>query len=463
MDPSPSQDGQPVPDATTPPTKEKMKLPDDDFDWGFGSDDDDEGKSLTVENIIHDVRSAFLIHLLDSGFPAKEKGLLYFILIQLHEHLYSPLYVYSAVPSILMWYYPQIRPRHVHPVIKAIDQWKRGGGSTSKDFALQIIPHCLSSILFKFMIDFQGTAEFIEPVFGPVERWPATLLPVIPGIFFRSTQERPNSINGFVPENKQGVTMAIFISACTAVLPRIWQWWIWAAYAAPSIEYPTMVIDFFVCTFSWLYMDVTPLAGYAMWLLVNQYRHPKTWFRLSGGGPSVVLRRERRGTLYYIVTLILIRLFTLTPWAEDFMNSEQLVLHPRAWIPLAIVVIMVLYLLKYGVMLRLHRYKHKPLRSAKSFRLLRLRAQPCLPNTPVHCDIFHTSLHNPPQYDAISHRWEPMDSTQEYILIEGGLFPVSRSIHTLLMAKRSNLHHCYLFIDSCCIDQNNAEEKSQQV
>lgn len=223
-----------------------------------------------------------------------------------------------------------------------------------------------------------------------------------------------------------------------------------------------MVVDFVICTFSWIFLDVTPMAGYAMWLLVNQYRHPKTWFRLSGGGPSVVLERQRRGTMCYITTIILIRSFDLA-MSEHIMDNESWSIRPRDWIPLAIVVIAGFSLLKYGVLLRIYRYEHKQLQGTKSMRLLRVRAQPCLPNTPIQCDMIHTSLLNPPQYSAISHRWDSVESSKEFILIEGGLFQVSRSIYTLLMAKRSNIHHVYVWIDSACIDQKNAEEKSRQV
>jgi hypothetical protein len=163
--------------------------------------------------------------------------------------------------------------------------------------------------------------------------------------------------------------------------------------------------------------------------------------------------------MWYILTVLCIRLFDL----KGFLEEDVLKLHPRDWIPLAIILVVGLYLLKYGILLRVYRYEHKPLQGTRSFRLLRLRAQPCLPNTPVQCDMIHTSLLNPPQYEAISHRWDSAESSKEFILIDGGLFQVSRSIHSLLMAKRSNLYPRYLWIDSVAIDQLNAEEKSRQV
>ncbi|KAF2228618.1 HET-domain-containing protein, partial [Viridothelium virens] len=99
----------------------------------------------------------------------------------------------------------------------------------------------------------------------------------------------------------------------------------------------------------------------------------------------------------------------------------------------------------------------------ESIRLLRLRAQPCLPNSPVQCDMIHTTLRRPPQYNAVSHCWDPVGAPQEMVLIDGGLFSVSRAIHSLLLAKRSNLHHRYFWIDSICINQDDKVEKSKQV
>jgi hypothetical protein len=145
------------------------------------------------------------------------------------------------------------------------------------------------------------------------------------------------------------------------------------------------------------------------------------------------------------------------------MENEHLILYPQAWILLAIVIIVGFYLLKYGVMLRVYPYKHEPLKTARSFRLLRLRAQPYLPNTPIQCDLIHTSLHNLPQYEAISHRWDSVGLPKEFILIEGGLFSVSRSIYSLLKAKRSNLDPRYVWIDSICMNQDDPREESTQV
>jgi hypothetical protein len=449
--------------TTAPGAKKGFKIPDDGFDYGWDDmfETDDE-KTVTFKMVLREVRTAFLIRVLESGFPGKEKGLLYYLMIQFVEELHRPLYVYSALPALLMWYYPIIHPRLVYAVTRGIDTYHRIEFMSRKEAAILVISHGLSSFLFQALIDFRGVEEIVKPLFGPIERWPAALFPIVPGMSFRVIDERPNSINGFVPENKQGIVMAVFIRACTAVLPKVVQWGLWAGYASPSSEYPVMFIDFLVCTVSWMCLDVTPMAGYVMWLLVNQYRHPETWFRASGGGPSVILQRERRGTLWFIETLIFMKMLELG-WGEIVVEQDFLTLTPQIWIPIALILVIGLYLLKYGVMLRIYRYKHEPLGTRKSFRLLRLRAQPCLPNLPVQCDMIHTSLYQPPQYTAISHRWEPAGATQEMILIDGGLFSVSRTIHSLLMANRSNLHPRYFWIDSICINQDDRLEKTKQV
>ena len=386
----------------------------------------------------------------------------YLLMIQFHEDLDRPLNVYSVLPALAMWYYPQVPPLMVYAATRAIDTYRRSEYKTLKEVLVPIFAYSVSSLFWGTLFDFRGTSLSLEPLYGPVSRWPAALLPIFPGMFLRSIRERPNSINGFVPENKQGILMAIFSHACVAALPPFIHWPIWAAYSSPSLEYPSMFVEWVCCMLVWIITETSPLASYAIWLLVNQYRHANTWFHNSGGGPSVILERERRGTTWYIVTTTFTQLL-INEAGPAISESEFLTLPPKIWIPLALIVVIGMYLLKYGLLLRIYKYQHKPLPRGKSLRLLRLRAQPCLPNSPVQCDMIHTNLRRPPQYVAVSHRWDALGAPQEMILIDGGLFPVSRSLHKLLLAKRHNLHPRYFWIDSICINQEDKGEKSRQV
>jgi hypothetical protein len=115
-------------------------------------------------------------------------------------------------------------------------------------FVTTLLYSACSALLFLF-VDFRGMTEVFESIFGPAEMWPAAILPIVPGMFLRSVEERPCSVNGFVPEGKQGILMAIFIRACTSVLPSSIQWRLWATYATPSLENPVMFIEFIFCTF----------------------------------------------------------------------------------------------------------------------------------------------------------------------------------------------------------------------
>ena len=223
-----------------------------------------------------------------------------------------------------------------------------------------------------------------------------------------------------------------------------------------------MFLEWVGCTSLWIYSETSPLAAYAIWLVVNQYRHATTWFRSSGGGPSIVLQRERCGTLWYIATIVFIRVAE-NKVGPALIKSGVLVLHPQMWIPLVLIFIIGVYLLKFGLLLRIYKYKHRPLPKGRYIRLLRLRAQPCLPNAPIQCDMIHTALRSPPQYTAVSHRWEPAGRPQEMILIDGGLFSVSQNLYPLLLAKRSNLYPRYFWIDSICINESDTTEKSKQV
>lgn len=457
-------------DATTATTPSKKETPpEDDFDWGLADHDSVHREGpFSFWRVVREIRSAFFIRLLHFGFPRKESGLLYFLMIQFHEDIYSPLKVYSAIPAALIWFFPNhlsaygIGPLQVYGLTRGFDSYKRTEYSNTKGMWVYGVPLALASFFFATFILFTGSSEPFEFIFGPVSTWPAALLPIVPGMFLRLVNERPNSINGFVPENKQGIVLAIIARACTAVLGQTVLWGIWASYTAPSVDCPSMFIEWIFCTFCWIFGQVSPAGVYALWLLVNQYRHAESWFRRSGGGPSVVLLRERRGTIWYILTFVILQSIE-NEAGPKIMESEMLILYPQVWIPLALIMITGLYLLKYGLMLRIYKFKHKPLAEGKNFRLLRLRAQPCLPNSPIICDIIHTSLHRPPQYIAVSHRWDAYNAPQEMILIEGGLFSVSRSIYSLLLAKRSNLHPQYFWIDSICINQEDSTEKSKQV
>ncbi|KAL9094198.1 MAG: hypothetical protein Q9165_003613 [Trypethelium subeluteriae] len=459
----PSEGQTPATD-TAPGASKKAEPEADYFDWGLDREEEKrrEEKERALQRIIQPCRSAFLILLLEWGFPKEHRGILYFLMIQFHEDLEPALGVYSTLPAILMWYFPRISPLSVYTITRIVDQWRRSEHRNLKD---SVMPQLLYSgffFLFAHSIDVRAVSALLEYVFGPARKWPAAVLPIFPGIFLRLVNERPNSINGFVPEDKHGIMMAIFVRACTAVLPRIIQWMIWVAYAAPSVEYPAMFVEWVVCTYSWTYSETSPLGAYAIWLLVNQYRHTYTWFRMSGGGPSVILQRERRGTLWYIATIVFMRLVE-KGIGFAIVQSEILILHPQVWISLALVFVIGLYLLKFGLLLRVYKYKYRPLQKGETIRLVRLRAQPCLPNSPIQCDMIHTTLRRPPQYIAVSHCWDPVGAPQELVLIDGGLFPVSRAIHSFLLAKRSNMHHQYFWIDSICINQDDKVEKSRQV
>ena len=466
MNPSSNQSAKA--DTSSNPQEEtdvkKKEKQDDGFEWDFGDDEDEkEKKSLDFRSKILPLRSGLLIELIEYGLPKEQRGMFYFLLVQFHEDFDSQICVFSALPALLMWYFPQISPLMVYTVTRGISIFRESKYKDVKDSLIPIALYTLSSSFFARLANPRGSTEAIlEPIFGSSSKWPAALLPIFPGMFLRMVDERPNSINGFVPENMQGIVVAVFIKACTAVISPIILWPIWALYAAPSTEYPSMFIEWVICTFSWIITGISPLGAYAIWLMVNQYRHTRTWFRLSGGGPSVILKRERSGTWCYIATVVVIQLVENAAGVLE-VDTEFLTLPPQVWIPFGLMLVIGIHLLKYGLLLRMYKYKHEPLRKGKTIRLLRLRAQPCLPNSPIQCDMIVTTLRRPPQYVAVSHRWDAVGATQEMILIDGGLFPVFRSIYSLLLAKRTNLHHRYFWIDSICINQDDKVEKSRQV
>jgi hypothetical protein len=164
------------------------------------------------------------------------------------------------------------------------------------------------------------------------------------------------------------------------------------SYSTPDWQNPSILVEWIFCTITWFYYRIPPQGAYALHLLVNQWPHPQAYFRLHGGGPSVILKRERLGTMWFITTSVIMAIIEAEA-GSMLVENEYLNLPPQIWLPLAIIFIVGLYFLRYGIGLRLSRCQHRPLETKETIRLLRLRAQPCLPNSPVQCEIIHSSIH----------------------------------------------------------------------
>ncbi|KAK5996331.1 Heterokaryon incompatibility protein 6 [Cladobotryum mycophilum] len=434
-------------DTAAAVTKDDESSDPDDYGVYADEDDEQEHKWIKRENW-HCIQTACLVFVLEEGLPVNQRWMFYLLFIHFHQDLYPSFYVYSVIPVFIMWYFPEIgRPSLVQAFMTAANQYMRMGQKssteTTKEFSNIVFFYVIPLSLFIYAINLEGSIELLESIFGPALTWPQAILPITPWLFLSYAHEK-DSLNGFVSEGKQGILMAVFVRACAAVLPLWLQWILWSFYTGPAAFHPAMVVEWIFCATTWTY----PQA--------------RSWFRNNGGGPSIILQRERRGTLWFTATTIVMRI--IEGETESFIiKTGALDLSPQIWLPLALIFVIGLYLLRYGLAIRIAKYQHKPLENKQSIRLLRLRAQPCNPSSPVQCDMIHSTLKYPPPYIAVSHRWGKPEENHDIILIEGSPFLISPSLHAFLRAKRSSIRHVIVWIDSICINQADTDEKSIQV
>jgi len=214
--------------------------------------------------------------------------------------------------------------------------------------------------ILRSIIDIGNLTPLLESVLGPADFWPRAIIPILPGLL--SNDER-SSINGFVPEGKQGVIMAIFVWACTAVLLLWVQWALWPLYSALDPHYSVMAVEWVLCTLAWTWFGTPPQVAYCLHLFVNQFLHPEFRFRHRGGGPSTILEGERRGCVWFITTSFLLRICEVN-FGRSIAESGSLDFPPRIWFPLILVLAIGLYLLKYGLAIRMAKFKYQPIRGS---------------------------------------------------------------------------------------------------
>jgi hypothetical protein len=104
-------------------------------------------------------------------------------------------------------------------------------------------------------------------------------------------------------------------------------------------------------------------------------------------------------------------------------------------------------------------YKHKPLPSRQSIRLLKLHSSP---SRKLSCSLFTASLDKLPQYEALSYAWDAQQPT-EAISCEGRVLKVTQNCAAALRRFKNLLNDRVLWIDSICIDQESVEERNHQV
>ncbi|KAF3002136.1 hypothetical protein E8E14_001911 [Neopestalotiopsis sp. 37M] len=80
----------------------------------------------------------------------------------------------------------------------------------------------------------------------------------------------------------------------------------------------------------------------------------------------------------------------------------------------------------------------------------------------VRCEMDHMSLDSPRPYIAVSYAWGDIYDTVA-IEINNGIYPVTKSLYGALKAVREPDRDVLVWADAVCIDQIDADERSEQV
>lgn len=108
---------------------------------------------------------------------------------------------------------------------------------------------------------------------------------------------------------------------------------------------------------------------------------------------------------------------------------------------------------------------YKPLDLTKNeIRILRLLPQN---NGGIECTLFHASLNDEPNYEALSYVWNESPWEGPYppnhITLNGYLFPVTKNLSAALSNLRFPSTERLLWADAICINQQNIPERNEQV
>ena len=101
-------------------------------------------------------------------------------------------------------------------------------------------------------------------------------------------------------------------------------------------------------------------------------------------------------------------------------------------------------------------FTYKPLDHPGNIRLLLLHPRSMLDD--IHCTIFQVPLRQAPQYEALSHTWGTSKETCN-IRVNGQRLEVPKSTYRVLASRSSFWKPRLVWIDSICINQNDATSK----
>ncbi|KAK5661099.1 hypothetical protein OQA88_10989 [Cercophora sp. LCS_1] len=382
--------------------------------------------------------------------PPEQKWAFLAVFLHTSDMFVRPPYRFIYPAIFISWYFPVVPTAALVSTLVSVDGFRRQGQNAMNNSISRVFDIMTAFFFFGSESGWEtpALASLAGSFFGAPEHYSYVLFPLLPGLLLRSRRE---SINGFIPEGrKQGTIFALFSRAVIAFLPRTIQWAPFGILAFPDPQNTHMTVEFLGCYIVWVFLDVHPQVAYTAYLFVNQWTYWTIQNKHRGAIPSSILSKERTGTIWFALMCLVIRAVEFE-FGPEMLANGTMDLGVRVWLPLLTVLFLGIYLLRYGLGIRLHKFEHLPIREQDGVRLLRLRPQPKFRDSPIQCDMVHARLSAPPPYTAISHRWMDPGDGQGIILIDEAPFLVSPSIHSLLIAKRSYHKHAYPWIDSICI------------
>jgi hypothetical protein len=82
--------------------------------------------------------------------------------------------------------------------------------------------------------------------------------------------------------------------------------------------------------------------------------------------------------------------------------------------------------------------------------------------SPIHCDILHSNLADPPRYEALSYTWGSPAECRD-IYVNGKAYTVRQNLWCALLHLRSPTTSRCMWIDAICINQDDTRERNHQV
>jgi hypothetical protein len=110
------------------------------------------------------------------------------------------------------------------------------------------------------------------------------------------------------------------------------------------------------------------------------------------------------------------------------------------------------------------KYQYREFEASQHIRFLKLHANNG--HEALVCEIIHTSFDDSPPYAALSYVWGEAMKSYRLDVLPDRYLEITHNLHTALRSLRLvNIEDGArtLWIDACCIDQSNAEERSKQV